>query len=209
MLYSLIHLPQVEIRESHSIAFNMAVTPAASHTIQPVHVDTRPTPEWSTKNHAPIGLGHIAHIAPISTNIKAGSAPLLLHPDIDLSRSLVVRHCKGPVSIDGAPVLRAHHVWIDPESIGLASAPVAIVPISVSARAGVQGGGHGVLVALPGVVLGAPDVVAKVGIAVVIAVTRIVSGHFDKVTGRVAVTFNPADINGVAEVFVIQGGLES
>ena len=41
--------------------------------------------------------------------------------------------------------------------------------------AGVQGAGQRVLVALEGVVLGAPDVVAEVGVAIPVSGTRVVT----------------------------------
>ena len=78
-----------------------------------------------------------------------------------------------------------------------------------SVLAGVQGARHGVLVSLIGVVLWAPDVVPEVGVAVVVAVARIVPRHVDEVGGGVAAAANVAHINRVAEPLVHQLGLHT
>ena len=102
------------------------------------------------------------------------------------------------------PRLRAHGVRVHVEDVGLAAVPVAAVPVAVAASkhfmkiffkqeenifntrprvyarivvtvAGVEGAGQRVLVALEGVVLGAPDVVAEVGITIPVTGTRVVA----------------------------------
>ena len=70
-----------------------------------------------------------------------------------------------------------------------------------------EGGGDGVLVALHGVVLGAPDVVPEVSIAVVIPVTRVVSWHVDEVGSSIAVAANIAQVQGVGEMLVVERSL--
>ena len=65
-----------------------------------------------------------------------------------------------------------------------------------------EGAGDGVLVALHHVVLGAPDVVAVVGVAVVVPVPGVVARHVDKVGGGVTVTTHIAHVKLVGEVLV-------
>merc|ERR1719422_2710338 len=89
----------------------------------------------------------------------------------------------------------------------LAASSVTAVPVSVTTVAGVEGGGDGVLVALYGVVLGAPDVVPEVSIAVVIPVTWVVSWHVDEVGSSIAVTANIAEVQGVGKMLVVERSL--
>ena len=91
-----------------------------------------------------------------------------------------MRDGEGLVGVDSAPVLGAHQVRVHIEGVGLATPPIARVPISVSAVTGVQSGGHGVLVTLPGIVLGAPDVVTQVGITVVVSIISAWTGNGSK-----------------------------
>ena len=80
---------------------------------------------------------------------------------------LSVGHGEGPVCVDGAPILRAHEVTVLIVGVGPAAAAVAAgVVVGWHVVAGVEGGHHGVLVALEGVVLRAPVVVHVVGVAV-------------------------------------------
>ena len=65
------------------------------------------------------------------------------------------------------------------------------------------------LVALHHVVLGAPDVVAQVGVAVVVSVPGVVPGHLDEVSGGVAVAGDVAEVQSVGEVFVVERNLNS
>ena len=74
-----------------------------------------------------------------------------------------------PVGVDGTPVLGAHHVGVEVESVGPATSSIAVgVVAGCHVVTGVEGGDHGVLVALIGVVLGAEVVVDKIGIAVIV-----------------------------------------
>ena len=63
------------------------------------------------------------------------------------------------------------------------------------------------LVALHHIVLRAPDVVAQVGVAVVVAVPGVVPGHLDEVSRGVAVAGDVAQVESVGEVFVVQRNL--
>ena len=63
------------------------------------------------------------------------------------------------------------------------------------------------LVALHNIVLGAPDVVAQVGVAVVVSVPGVVARHLDEVSRGVAVAGDVAQVEGVGEVFVVQRNL--
>ena len=77
---------------------------------------------------------------------------------------------EGRVGVDGAPVLRAHHVRVDVEGVGAATSTVTVwVVAGRDVVTGVKGRGHGVLVALEGVVLRAEVVIDKVSVAVVVA----------------------------------------
>jgi len=105
-----------------------------------------------------------------------------------------VRDYKRLVGVNGAPVLGAHHVGVNIESINLAAPSVTVIPVSVTSTAGVKGGGDGVLVPLHSIVLGAPDVVAEVGIAVVISITWVVPWHVDEVGSSVTVAPNIAQV---------------
>ena len=102
------------------------------------------------------------------------------------------------------PRLRAHGVRVHVEDVGLAAVPVTAIPVAIATSkrfmnffsckqkiffytsprvyarivvtvAGVQGAGQRVLVALEGVVLGAPDVVAEVGVTIPVPGTRVVT----------------------------------
>ena len=102
------------------------------------------------------------------------------------------------------PRLRAHGVRVHVEDVGLAAVSIAAVPVAIATSkcfmkiffmqeenifyttprvyarivvtvAGVQGAGQRVLVALEGVVLWAPDVVAEVGITIPVPGTRVVA----------------------------------
>jgi len=118
-----------------------------------------------------------------------------------------VRDYKRLVGVDGAPVLGAHHVGVNIESINLAARSVTAIPVSVTSIAGVEGGGDGVFVPLHDVVLGAPDVVTKVGIAVVISITWVVPWHVDEVGSSVTVATNIAEVQSVGEMLVIERSL--
>ena len=129
-----------------------------------------------------------------------------------------MRDDEGLVGVDGAPasghpvkpvpavlhlpVLRAHHVGINVESVDLAAIPVTAVPVPVTTVTGVERGGDGVLVALHGVVLRAPDVVAKIGITVVVAITSVVARHVDEVSSSITVASYIAQVQGVGKMFV-------
>ena len=77
---------------------------------------------------------------------------------------------EGLVGVDGAPVLRAHHVWVDVVGIGATTSTVAArVVVGGDVVAGVQGRGHGVLVALERVILRTEVFIHKVGVTVVVA----------------------------------------
>ena len=73
------------------------------------------------------------------------------------------------------PSIRTHHPVVHIEGVGLTAPPVAAVPVAVAPVAGVEGAGDGVLVALHHVVLGAPDVVAEVGVTIPVPGTRVVA----------------------------------
>lgn len=73
---------------------------------------------------------------------------------------------------------------------------------------GVQSPGHGVLVALVGVVLRTPDTVTEVGIAVIVPSSGVVARHVDEVGGSVAVAVNVAHVNGIDKSLVHQWGLQ-
>merc|ERR1712183_942686 len=91
--------------------------------------------------------------------------------------------------------------------ISLAPTPVTIIPVPSSTTAGMESPSHRVLVTLVCVVLGAPDIVTKVSIAVIISVPCVVPGHVDEVRGGVAVAAHVAHVDGVGEHLVVQGGL--
>merc|ERR1719193_1199089 len=132
---------------------------------------------------------------------------LRLYWAVGSSGVLEVRDYKRLVGVDCAPVLGAHHVGVNIESINLAAPSVTAVPVSVTSTAGMEGGGDGVLVPLHGVVLGAPDVVTQVGIAVVIAISWVVPWHVDEVGSSIAVATNIAQVEGVGEMLVIERSL--
>jgi hypothetical protein len=82
---------------------------------------------------------------------------------------MTVRNGVGPVGVDGAPILRAHQVRVDIESIGAAASPVAVrIVVGSNIVTGVKGGHHGVLVPFVGVVFRAEVVIDKVGITIVV-----------------------------------------
>ena len=105
------------------------------------------------------------------------------------------------------PSIRTHHPAVDVEGVGLAAPPVAAVPVAVAPVASVEGAGDGVLVPLHHVVLWTPDVVAQVGVAVVVSVSRVVPGHLDEVGGGVAVAGDVGQVQRVGEVLVVEGDL--
>merc|ERR1719477_374314 len=183
--------PQFKVGEGNTGAINITFSTTASHTVQPTHVNATTTPERSREDHAAIRAGHVRDVASI---IAHTSWPPfhLTHPGVGSSRVLVVRDYEWLVGVDGAPVLGAHHVGVNIESIDLAASSVTAVPVSVTPVAGVEGGGDGVLVALHGVVLGAPDVV---------------SWHVDEVGSSIAVASNIAQVQGVGEMLVVERSL--
>ena len=67
-----------------------------------------------------------------------------------------------------------------------------------------EGAGDGVLVALHHVVLGAPDVVAVVGVAVVVSVPGVVARHVHEVGRGVAVAGHVAQVQCVRELPVVE-----
>ena len=97
-----------------------------------------------------------------------------------------------------------HESAVVVEGVDLTSATVTVVPVPVAPVAGVEGAGDGVLVALHHVVLGAPDVVPVVGIAVVVAVPGVVTRHVHEVGGGVTVAGHVAQVKLVGKVFVVQ-----
>ena len=99
---------------------------------------------------------------------------------------------------------RTHHARVIVVSIGLAAPTVTRVPVSIATIAGVKGAGDGVFISLHHIVLGAPDVVTKVGIAVVVSVSGVVARHVDEVGCSVAVTGDVAQVKCVGKMFVIE-----
>ena len=99
-------------------------------------------------------------------------------------------------------VLWLHKVGVNIVDISLATIPVTAVPVATTSIAGVERGGDGVLVALHGVILGAPDVVAKICVTVVVTITSIVARHVDEVSSSVTVASYVAQVQGVGKMFV-------
>jgi len=199
--------PQFKVGEGDTGAINITFSSTASHTVQPTHVNSTTTPERGREDHATVRVGHVRDVPSIIAHTKAGFLSILAHPGVGSSRVLEVRDYKRLVGVDGAPVLGAHHVGVNIESIDLAASPVTAIPVSATSVAGVEGGGDGVLVPLHGVVLGAPDVVTKVGIAVVISITWVVPWHVDEVGSSVTVATNIAEVQSVGEMLVIERSL--
>merc|ERR1719447_764450 len=195
---SLLELPEVKVGEGDARAGNVALAPAAGHTVQPVHVDSIAAPEGGGEDHSVVGLSHPARVAGIRAKVKTGLPPVLLHPDVGLLVVLEVGDEEGPVGVDGAPVLRAEHVRVHVERVVLAAATVAVVPVAGAAIASVQGAGDGVLVRLQGVVLGTPLSTNKVGITVpVSSLSAPRAGHVDKVACCIAMAANIAEVKSV------------
>jgi hypothetical protein len=82
---------------------------------------------------------------------------------------MTVRNGVGPVGVDSTPILRAHQVRVDIESIGAAASAVTVrVVVGSHIVTGVKGGHHGVLVAFVGVIFRAEVVIDKVCITIVV-----------------------------------------
>ena len=146
----------------------------------------------------------------LKVNPKPGSFGVSLwHKYVRLSLKGMMDFPKVLVSIIYVelPSVRTHHPVIHVESVGLTASSVAAIPVSVTPVTGVKGAGDGVLVALHHVVLGAPDVVPQVGVAVVVPVPGVVPGHLDEVGGGVAVAGHVGQVQGVGEVFVVERDL--
>lgn len=119
-----------------------------------------------------------------------------------------MRNGERPLGVDGAPILWAVQILVHVECIGLASSAIARIPIAIAAIAGMQSYCHGVLVTLPSVVLRTPNVISQIGIAVIVTtLARIIAGHFNEISGRIAMAADVADIDGVAEVLVHEWSL--
>ena len=116
-------------------------------------------------------------------------------------------HGEALVGVDGLPGPKLAGDGIP--GVLLAAAAVTVVPVAVAPAAGVEGAGHGVLVALHHVVLGTPDVVPVVGVAVVVSVPGVVARHVHEVGGGVAVARHVAHVQLVGEVLVSEGELEN
>merc|ERR1719411_1521289 len=200
--------PQVKSREGNTGASNVTISPTASHTIKPAHVNARTTPEGCREDHAIIRLSHVAAVSTIRAEVKAGLSTLLLHPDVSLIAILEVGNQKGFVGVDGASVLRADHVGVNIESIVLATSTITFPPVSRAATAGVEGTSNGIFVGLKGVILRAPLSSNKVSITVVVStITTSRSRHVNEVASGIAVASNTAQIKSVREVFSIQRSL--
>ena len=180
------------------------------------------TPERGREDHAAVRGGHVGDVSAIVAHTKTGILSILAHPGVGLLGVLEVGDNERLVSVDGAPVaatctthpvvlhlpvLGAHHVGVHVESIDLAAPSVTAVPVASTSTAGVEGGSDGVLVALHDVVLGAPDVVAQIGVTVVITITGIIPGHVDEVGSCIAVAANIAHVQGVGEMLVHERSL--
>ena len=113
-----------------------------------------------------------------------------------------MRHSEALISVDCLPGSKLATDRIP--GVLLTPAPVTVVPVAVAPVAGVEGAGHGVLVALHHIVLRTPDVVPVVGVAVVVPVPGVVAGHVHKVGGGVTVTTHIAHVQLVGEVLVGQ-----
>merc|ERR1719264_588559 len=179
--------PEVKVGEGNAGPINVAVSPTASHPIQPAHVDASPTPETGSEDHTVVAGGHVAQVAAVIAHVEAGVLAALSHPGVGLLAVLVVGDGEGLGGVDLTSSVRTHHPVVDVESVGLTASSVAAVPVAVTPVAGVKGAGERVLVALHDVVLRAPDVVPQVGVAVVVAVPGVVPGHLDEVCCGVAV----------------------
>jgi hypothetical protein len=82
---------------------------------------------------------------------------------------MTVRNGVRPVGVDGAPILRAHQIRVDIESIGAAASSVAVgIVVGSHIVTSVKGGHHGVLVAFISVIFRAEVVIDKVGITIVV-----------------------------------------
>merc|ERR1719411_1844723 len=135
--------PQVKSREGNTRATNVAISPAASHTIKPAHINARTTPERCREDHAIIRLSHVAAVSTVRAEVKAGLSTLLLHPDVSVIAILEVGNQEGFVGINGASVLRADHVGVNVESIVLATSTIPFPPVSRAAAAGMEGTSNG------------------------------------------------------------------
>merc|ERR1719414_459579 len=202
-----IKLPNVEVGESHTGGSEVTISTATGHAIEPTHVNSAATPERSNKDHVIESGSKSANVSAIVTGIETSGTSILFKPDIDGSGILEMGDNERSVGVDCATVLGAHQVAIGVKGIGLTAAAIAVVPPSTATIASVQSDSHSVLVTFPSVVFRAVQTVTGEGIAVVFSIIAGIVPHLREVGGRVAVTTDSANINGVRKVFAIQGHL--
>jgi hypothetical protein len=78
-----LHWAESKILEGDTRALNLALALAASHAIQPAHVNAAAAPQGSHKHDSVEGVAHPFDVVP-TTDIEVSCAALLGEPDIDI-----------------------------------------------------------------------------------------------------------------------------
>ena len=92
--------PEFKVGEGNTGPVNVAVSPTASHPIQPAHVDAPASPETGSEDHPVVAGGHVAQVAPVVAHVEAGVLPALPHPGVGLLAGLVVGDGEGLGGVD-------------------------------------------------------------------------------------------------------------
>ena len=92
--------PEFKVGEGNTGPVNVAVSPTASHPIQPAHVDAPTPPETGGEDHPVVAGGHVAQVAPVVAHVEAGVLPALPHPGVGLLAGLIVGDGEGLGGVD-------------------------------------------------------------------------------------------------------------